>query len=280
MKNKKIFLVSLIVTLLVSSWMVTSVTATALSEETLPVFKVINNSERDVTVILTGPTESYEIEVGQGKENSIHVVRDKYWVEYPSCNDTLDFEADLTENNYTLQLYPCANQPSKLQVKSHLSEDVVFELYGYRDYEFDIEPGFNKVNLFSGNYTYSYDACGTTFTGEVNVGKNGDSQIYLHSCEWFQDPVRVYGTLNVVSFKIINQASFPIYLTLIGRENYLVTVNPGVNIYKLVTGSYKYSYYLDYKINTGTFTVTTGGTGSLVLSPSHVYNFADDTNLE
>jgi hypothetical protein len=281
MKNKKVLLLSLIVTLLISAWVFNIAMAAPLSDDDTYAFTVINDSEKGVTVTLTGSTESYEIEVEKGDKESIQVVPDEYLVEYPSCDDILDFDADLTEKGYSLHLYPCAHQPSKLQIKSHLSEDVVLELFGYKDYEIDIKPGFNRKKMFAGIYTYSYEACdGQVFSGEVTVGKLGISQFYLHSCEWFSDPVRVYGSGSVVNFKIIDHASFPLILTLIGPENYLVTVNPGVNIFTMVAGTYKYSYYLDYKIHTGTMLVTKNGTGSLVLSPSYVYSFVDDTELE
>jgi len=280
MKSKKFFLVTLIAVLLMTSWISHNATAAPLSDDTY-VFTVINDSDKGVTVNLTGSIESYEIEVEKGDKEYVRVVPDTYLVEYPSCDDLIDFEADLTEKGYTLKLYPCANQPSKLQVKSHLSEDVVLELIGYKDYEVDIDPGYNRVNMFAGDYFYSYEACdGQTFSGEVFVSKKGISYLYLHSCEWFTDPVRTYGPGTIVTFKIIDHASFPLILTLIGPENYLVTVNPGVNIFSMVAGTYKYSYYLDYMLHTGTMLVTKNGNGSLVLSPSYVYSFVDDTDLE
>jgi hypothetical protein len=69
-------------------------------------------------------------------------------------------------------------------------------------------------------------------------------------------------------------------MTLIGTENYLVTVNPGVNTFNLVSGSYKYSYYQDFKLVSGNMVVTQNSKGVLVVTPSFVYDFVDSEDLE
>ena len=205
----------------------------------------------------------------------------EYRVRYTACG--VDYDWFLNQeagDDYTLVFYPCKSQPTKLQVKSHLSDKVEIKIYGYEDYEVEIKPGLKtKVELYSGNIDYEYTACGgQVFFGEMKVAKNGTSQLVLHSCEWHLQPARNYAQPNPVKFRIINHASFPVIMTLIGPESYLVTVNPGVNFYTMISGNYRFSYYQDNRLLTGSMVVTPNGRGVLVVTPSYVLDYVDDTS--
>ncbi len=282
MRLKNSFLVGVVITLLLAVLVIPLAQAAPLSAAEYN-FKVINNAFRDIKVKLTSLTDSsvYEFVVKRGGEMKEAVPADKYRVEYDVCNYTREYDVDMTTGGTTLTLYPCAHQPTKMQVKNHLGKKVNLELFGYKDYEMQIKKGKNKVELFSGLYTYTYEACpGRVVSGEVKVLKNGTTQLVLHSCTWFDDPARIYGQPNPVKFRIINHATFPFYLTLIGPENYLLQVEYGINRYQLVAGVYQYSYYLDYTLHTGTLVVTKNGLGVLVLSPTYVYGFVEEDGLE
>jgi hypothetical protein len=273
MKSLKIILIALFMTLFVATGFYQEAHAKQ-SDIT-----IVNKTRHDVTVTFTGD-KTYKIHVDAGEKKTDNMDEDTYWVTYTICGVDYDWKLKFNEDE-KFTLYPCKNQPTKMQVKSHLSDDVELIIDGYEDYEIDIEPGKNKVELFSGNINYEYEACdGQVFSGALFVEKSGKTQLILHSCSWFTHPARIYGHPNPVKFRIVNHASFPIIMTLIGSENYLVTVNPGVNIFTLVTGSYKYSYYQDYKLVSGSMVVTRLGTGVLVVSPEYVYDFVDDTDLE
>jgi len=281
MRTQRISLIVLLIAIFVLSITFTIAQAAA-DEKTIT---IDNRSGRDVDVTLTNIATgliSYTIGLERFDIDTTKVKEDKYIVSYPYCNGTINFNLDLTDKNYEFIIYPCATQPTKIQVKSHLSEDVTLEIFGYKDASEDISPGLtNMKGVFSGPNIYSYEACeGQTFAGEFDIKKDGTTQLYLHSCEWHLQPARFYGQPNPVKFRIANHASFSIFMTLIGSENYLVTVDPGMNVYQLVSGSYKYSYYQDNKLVTGNMLVTKNGVGTLVVTPSFVIGFVDEEGLE
>jgi len=283
MKKKKIVYIALLAALLISTGAFQQTLAAGnqspAMQETTSVLSIVNKTSEEITVTLTpdnGDPVKTSIVPAFGNDDTNLIDGVTYTYEYQYCDlantdDLMDGEITLDGDDYTITLYPCAHQPTKLVINNHLSEEVSVELlYGYEEYAFDIELGKNKVNVFSGSYVYSYDACGIDFSGDVLIKKNGTTNLTLHSCEWFTDPARIYGPLNPAKYKLINHASFPIILTLIGPENYLVTVYPGVNRVKLVAGNYGYSYYLDYQIVSGSMYVPVNGTGGLTLKPSYV----------
>ncbi len=207
--------------------------------------------------------------LGGGDSDSIKLDEGTYWVYYEVCGRIWHGKVKL-DDDYELVVHPCANRSTKMRINNHFGETITISFEGYDDYEFDVEFGKNKVELFSGNYAYSYEACDTEIFGEIYVTKDGKSELTLHSCEWYEHPARIHGPLNPVKYKIINHASFPIIMTLIGPENYLVTADPGVNIVQLVAGSYTFSYYLDYQTQTGAMFVPKHGNGSVIVRPAYV----------
>jgi hypothetical protein len=277
MKTKKIFVLVAMAIVLVGTFSFTQV-AQADGDDKEHTFKISNKTREDVTVTLTADGDVQTFHVEGGKVLKEEVKQDTYLIEYTTCGTNYDWKLEL-KDDYTLVLYPCNAQPTKMQVKSHLHEEVELIIDGYEDYEVDIEPGVKqKVELFSGHIYYEYEACdGQLFSGEMNVAKNGTSQLILHSCEWHLSPARNYALPNPVKFRIINHASFPVIMTLIGPESYLVTADPGVNIFTLISGSYKFSYYQDAQLITGNMVVTPNGIGVLVITPSYVMDYVDDT---
>ncbi len=283
MKKQKIIFIALLVALLVSTGVFKNTQAVDKS-----ILSIVNRSTVDVTVkLVSGPDAPIDITVPAGTSEDSEFTDGTYGYEYQYCDlgnpggdDNITGEINLDGKDYKMILYPCAHQPTKMRVLNHLAEDITLDLFGYEEYSVDIETGKNKVELFSGDYIYDYDACGLDFTGEVHVLKNGTTDLILHSCEWFTHPARIHGQPNPVKFKIINHASFPIILTLIGPENYLVTASPGVNRYMLVAGSYRYSYYLDYVVHSGTMLVTRNGIGTLVFRPSYIFEVFNETEAE
>jgi len=221
--------------------------------------------------------ELYFINAVAGNRTTEKLEANAYIVKYSHCGTDFDFEI-LLEDEYTLVLYPCQTQPTKMQVKSHLAEKVVLNIYGYEDYEVDILPGVKtRVDVYSGNTDFEYTACGgQVFFGEVWITKNGKTQLVLHSCEWFTEPARNYAQPNPVKFRIINHASFSIIMQLIGPQSDLVTINPGVNRLTLVSGTYKFSYYQNNQLVSGTMVVTPNGLGVLIVSHSFVMDYVDE----
>jgi hypothetical protein len=271
MKSLKIIMIALLLSVLLTSGFYQDALAKQSS------ITLVNRTDEKVTFKLSGD-KVYEFTVKPGKKVTEKIDHDTYQITYTACGIDYDWELEF-EKSRKIVLYPCKHQPTKMQVKSHLGDDVELIIEGYEDFEYDIEPGKNRIELFSGINYYEYEACGgQVFSSEIRVRKSGTTQLILHSCEWFTHPARIYGHPNPVKFRIVNHASFPLIMTLIGPENYLVTANPGVNVFTLVSGSYKYSYYQDYKLISGSMVVTKNGIGVLVVTPNYVYDFVDDTD--
>jgi hypothetical protein len=279
MRARRITLIMLLVTIFILSITFTIAFAATQKEITID-----NRSKDDFDVTLRNVATgniSYTIHLDKYDIDETKVISDVYTISYPYCDGTVDFNVNMSDN-YSFIIYPCAHQPTAIQVKSHLAEDVVLEIYGYEDASEDIDPGYTRMtDVFSGDNTYVYEACeGQTFSGEFYINKNGSTPLVLHSCEWHTQPARFYSQPVPVKFRIANHASYPIIMTLIGPESYLVTVNPDMNVFQIVSGSYKYSYYQDNQVITGRVMVTKGGQTTLVVTPSFVIGFVDDEELD
>ena len=249
-------------------------------------FKVRNYNRFKITVKLTEVLE--EGETGDPKEYRIEVSRfDSKTKELPKavydysynhpCGGTQTGQFKLKED-ITWKIYPCQVAPSKVRLNSHFSQDVTVNLYGPLEMEdpdeedIKVELGGNPIdNILSGTYLLSYEACDQIFAEEIFVQKNGKTQYTMHGCEWFASPARTYDKPVPVKFKVINHASFPIILQIVGPQGALLNVNPGVNISTLIYGTYKYGYFLDGAYHTGNMMVTKNGLGQLVLRPSHIH---------
>ncbi len=266
--------------------------------------KVVNKTRRDIrveiysewqaktfygTLDLEDSNEDFRIFiVPAGESVEVALEEDKtFYYAYRACGSTTTTDSIIDgelvmKKDITITIYPCENQKTTMQVKNHLGKTISLELIGYEDETFDIPPGFSVIQVFSGETIYKYDACDRDFNGVVDILPNGTTQFYMYSCEWYDSPDRVFGAANVASFRLINHASFPIILSLVGPENYLLTVNPGENRVRLVVGVYKYSYFMDFQQVTGSFFVSPNGNGIAMFSPAYTIDngLIDETTQE
>lgn len=297
MKGQKILIVAVIAALVVALGAFTNVFA----DDDDSTFSVTNKTDRDVVVEVYGRADiPYGGIEGDGIENDADddsVTRiftvpafgsddilldndDTYYYKYFACGNIVDGVLDMDED-ISLTINACGFRKTIMQVKNHLGELVDLDLDGYDDYSYDIEPGLTIVEVYSGENTYSYNACGEEITGIIDVDESGKTQFFMRSCEWYDHPAREFGALNPVNFVIVNHASFPMILSLIGPTNYLITVEPGENRVQLVAGTYSYSYYIDYETITGSFFVRPNGNGRVMFSPSYtIDNGFLDTEVE
>ena len=167
MKRKKtIFILAILMVLSLAINIYAPTKAAPLLEKKIN-FKIINKSDEVVIVHLKGP-QNYDIEVLEEETKKVEIVKGDYTLEYTSCGDSYDDTLTL-EDDFTMTIYACGVKPTKMRVKSHLPQKIVLKMDGPDDYKFTIKLGKTKVNLLSGWYVYSYDACGTTFSGEIRV---------------------------------------------------------------------------------------------------------------
>ncbi len=249
-------------------------------------FKVVNYNKFSFSVKLTEVLEEgdtsdpnvYEVDVPRFDSKTKELPEGVYDYEYNHpCGGTRTGTLTLDKGK-TWEIYPCQVAPSKVRLNSHFSQDISVNLYGPLemsepdDDDYTVELGQNPIgDVLSGTYIVSYEACDTVFAEEIFIKKNGLTQYTMHGCEWYASPARTYDKPVPVKFKIINHASFPIVLQLVGPEGALLNINPGVNIFTLIYGTYKYGYFLDHAYHTGNMMVTKNGLGQLVLRPSHIH---------
>jgi hypothetical protein len=230
---------------------------------------IYNYTKDDITVKLDGE-EDFEVLVPGGGKESIELTEGEYDYEYFACNVTTDATLDL-DKDFKMYIYACDTVPTKARIKSHFSDDLVLEMVGPDDYKFDISLGQQSVNLFSGVYIYSYKACDTVFSGEIRVLKNGTTELMLHGCEWWESLERIYAKPVPIKVRIINHGNFPVDITLVGPETYYLTVLPGINVYKIVYGTYTWAYYLDYQYTTGVFKAEKHGLSVFTITPNRTF---------
>lgn len=279
MKGQKFILIAVLIALVVATGAFTSVMA-ADDDNTL---SVVNKTNRDIQVELYSRGDiAYGVHdtddpgiikifiVPAGGSNDVLLDKDEvYWYKYGVCGDVHDGQIDM-ENDVKIVINPCDRQPTTLEVRNHTGNTITLRLIGSEEKEYDIKPGLNRINVNSGETIYSYDACDPVqdFSGEIDILATGRSDLLMRSCEYYLSLVFEYGAANVVSFRIINYASFPVILSVIGPMNDLIELSPGENRVTLVVGSYAYSYYMDYQLVPGNFFVPPNGNGALLLSPS------------
>ncbi len=292
MKGRDIVLFAVLTALVIAAGFLSNVKA---DDDDDHVLSFVNKTTKDIYVEVKtshdpNPGDRVEKSYFVPAEGSDDVLLDEgtYWVFYWACgqdqpgvDQPFDIKVNL-DNDYQIIVYPCDANPTKLNVRNHLAETVTLELIGYEEYSYEVAPGLTAVEVFSGENIYKYDACDGDFSGVVDIKKNGTSSLTLPSCEWFDDPAVVYGAGNIAKFNIINHASFPVILSIIGPMNDLVEIGPGENSLILVAGSYEFSYYLNYELVTGSFFVPPNGNGVLFLSPEYTidYGLVEQEDLE
>lgn len=228
-----------------------------------------NNTEDDVKIKLDGP-EDYSFTVAPGKTYKT-VEEGDYEYSYGACGEKVSGEVTVDNNDEWLIIDPCPDPVffEKFVVDSHLPESVTLSLSGPQDYELAVSLGTNKfIELQTGEYFFSYDACDTTISGVVNITKNGKARITLKSCEVRQ--LLDFGLPNPVNLRIGSHYAFPVAMTLIGPRQYYVQVQPGLNRFDVIDGTYEYFYTAYGQTHGGTFIVRMGGAGVTIspLAPS------------
>ena len=291
---KKIIMLIMILALFLGSMPLQAASAAKVTYK----FSATNYNNDTIIIELTdrsenseGGYDTYDVVVPRFGEVTKELPKSEYDYQYIICNTVFTGLLKL-KDDIEWEILPCGVEPTKMRFNSHLSDKVVVNMYGPlempepEDQEFEVELGGNRVeDILSGTYIMTYEvACSTVgtdpktvFTDEIKVTKSGKTQIMLRGCEWYSHPARTYDKPVPVKFRIVNHASFPLILQLVGPEGALIEVNPGVNLYTLIYGTYKYGYFLDGAYHTGYMMVTKNGLGQLVLKPSHIFELPTST---
>ena len=264
-------------------------------------FSVTNYTNRGIVIELTdtnqnddGTYDTYDVFVQRFDDVTKEFPKSVYNYVYMVCDVTYTGELKL-KNDVEWEILPCGVEPTKMRFNSHISDKLVVSMYGPlempdpEEEEFEVELGGNPIaDILSGTYVMTYGiACSTVgvdpktvFSEEVRVAKSGTTQIMIRGCEWYSHPARTYDKPVPVKFRIVNHASFPLILQIVGPQGALLDVNPGVNLYSLIYGTYKYGYFLDGAYRTGYMNVTKNGLGQLVLKPSYIFELPTTEGTE
>ncbi len=279
--KKKILIFTLVLTFILSSLPLQNSLAASKYD-----FRVRNYNRFSVVVNLTQVLEpgdtaepnEYKIDVPRFESKTVEVVEGNYNYSYKHPCGGIQAGAVEIDEDTTWRIYPCQVAPSKIRLNSHFSQDITVNLFGPLEMpepdevDYTVELGGNPINdILSGTYILSYEACDFVISEEIFIMKNGKSSYTMHGCEWFASPARTYDKPVPVKFKVINHASFPVVLQIIGPQGDLLDINPGVNLFSLIYGTYKFGYFLDGTYHTGNMMVTKNGLGQLVLRPSHIH---------
>lgn len=283
---KKILIFTILLGLALGGFFVQP-TIAAIEKYTLSVINHIN--DRIVITLIedsdSDDPEEYAFAVDRFDSAEKELPKGSYKYEYDACGRTYSGDLNL-KKDVKWEILPCGVEPTKMRFNSHFADDITVTMYGPLELrepgeeKYVVELGGNPISdILSGHYILSYEAaCSTVgtdpvtlFSEEIRVLKNGTTQITMHGCEWYTHPARTYDKPVPVKFKIINHASFPLILQIVGPEGALLEINPGTNLVNLIYGTYKYGYFLDGEYHTGYMMVTKNGLGQVILKPSHVF---------
>lgn len=227
-----------------------------------------NNTDGTVKITLTGP-KNYSFDAPEGKMAKT-VEEGTYKYSYTACGVKQSGEIKVEDDLQWLIIEQCGAAPeyAKFTVDVHI-DAATLKLVGPQSYDLAVELGTNKfLSLQTGFYAYSYDACGTTYTGEIRITKNGTARLTLYSCEVAAlHQTTVDSSISSPSnLRIGSHYAFPVRMTILGLVNYSFEIGPGLNRLNVAKGEYSFFYVAYGVTRSGTFTVDEAGT-SFIISP-------------
>jgi hypothetical protein len=241
-----------------------------------------NNTEEGVNIKLDGENQDYQWTAPAGKTYKT-VVEGTYKYSYSSCSgNKVSGEITVDSASVWLTIAPCTApaEYAKFVVDSRLPGTITVEMVGPQTYALTAELGSNKYvvpGLQTGWYTFSFDACGTTFSGQVRVEKNGTGKLTLFACEQVaNNPYDPISILNAPSnLRIGSHYAFPVRITLLGPKtaeglalnNYSFELRLGLNRFNIAAGDYDFFYSAYGVTKSGAFSVSSEGPTYITISP-------------
>lgn len=165
---------------------------------------------------------------------------------------------------------------TKFRIRNKIGTLTDVKLTGPAIYTVPARPGVTTVVIEKGTYTYSYYACGKTYTGTINVRSTND-ELELPKCPVSSAAATGTSTsTNAIQVRINNRTGATLTLTLRGPATYYLELISGMNKIQVAKGTYTYSYYACGTTLTGTFKATSTN-AELKLPPCPA---AGSTNVE
>jgi hypothetical protein len=164
---------------------------------TIWTLNIHNDTENQIKLTLIGP-KTYVFTLQPGKYAK-EVQEGDYKFSYTACGgQKFSGTVSIKDSLQWIVIDLCSEAPqyAKFVVDSHLGETLTLTLTGPQTYALTIDLGRNRfLALQTGDYTYSYDACGTSPAGEIRILKNGEARLILYSCQ--QDGVTSTGYFTI-----------------------------------------------------------------------------------
>jgi hypothetical protein len=141
-------------------------------------FVVYSHFGETMVLSMTGP-EDYELTLNLGKNKFVDIVAGEYFYSYDACDSTISGTVRVTKNGKAqLTLKSCETQallayglpnPSNLRIGNHYAFPLSMSFSGPANYRFELAPGYNRIDVIRGTYSYVYTAYGKTYTGSIDV---------------------------------------------------------------------------------------------------------------
>ena len=145
-------------------------------------FVVNSNIHESLTLSMSGP-EVYELTIGLGKNKFVNIIAGTYTFSHDYCENIIAGSIRVTKNGKAiLKLNGCEREdilfhglpnPSNVRIGSHYAFPVTVTLIGPHQYYLTVNPGFNRIDVIRGTYTYIYTAYNQIYSGQIIVTGGG-----------------------------------------------------------------------------------------------------------
>ncbi len=260
-RNKKLLVLFLMVVLFsflsLSSSMAAGTTAN---------FKIINNTDKTLTVTLLGP-QTYNISSAPGK-TIISVEKGNYQYSFYDCGKLFIGDIKVMRTDNWLEIDSCNTSVSAAPASSGAGENMIeitiknksprtLEMYflGTETYIFSVPPGNHLFNVKRGLYNYSYYDCAVIASGSITVRPN-NKEIVLTDCNISTSSDKgTPETYGEVEFTLNNKGTATLEVSLLGPQVYQLTAPSGKSKFIIQRGTYEFFYYACGEIYQGTLKV-------------------------
>lgn len=249
MKKRMLRVIPLLIFAFVLSWIPAFADGDDPKEYTI---KIINRADERFVLKMKGD-QNYTFEFSPKSSTKKEVLEGEYDYFYEVCDGDFPGSVEISDNSTVFEIYDCSIQPvpTKFVVESHFDESIRIDMSGplqvsalTEDFALTVTLGNNRFKIDSGDYAYSYEACGTTFAGEFKIRKSGITKLRLTSCESLERRAlrAEFGPLDPVKFRVANRFAVEIDITLVGPQSFFIHSDPGINRYEVVAGTYNYIF--------------------------------------
>lgn len=224
---------SILVFVVAAALMMSSIPASAADGSVKIV--VDNKSDSAGKLTISGP-QYYSFDLKAGK-NRFNVVSGTYSYSFFGCGRYQYGSFDAARNNARLTLDCQAAAGAEmvpLKVNNQSGSEFTLTLSGDGYYRFTIKKGANAFEIKAGQYSYSYDACGSQESGKLKSNAKG-ANLNIKKCAASRA-----GSSKGISVSITNNTGGTLTFYVSGTGSHSYTVPPGKTSFQVPAGTYQY----------------------------------------